>query len=77
MKSRKKNTETTLLEAIKMMELSNNDEIFIHTQNKADDTFCSKVDELNSDLLKKNVVLIQGNYGGMEHNYGCYLFILE
>lgn len=63
-------------EAIKTLELTPEDRVFIHYYGKADDeTYL--IQDLDKDILKKKIKLIQGNWGGVTYGYGCYRFILH
>lgn len=77
MRRKKEEEKTTLSEAIKMVGLNDDDKIFIHVHNKIGDTCCTEVKNIDKKTLKKPVRLIQGHYGGKEHKYNSYLFILE
>ena len=66
-----------LKDAIKEIGLQDDDTVFIHIYGKVNIDRKFTVGELDSMLLKKKVRLIQGNFGGMEHDYKCYRFILN
>lgn len=62
-------------EAIKELEISPEDTIFIRQYNKVGEDIYI-VQDLDKSILNKKIKLIQGNYGGKEYGYCCYRFIL-
>lgn len=73
----KKEKSQKLKQVLKEMGLSDDDMIFIHQINKANNTDPIKVSDIPSALLKKDVYLIQPNHGGQKYGYKLFNFILS
>lgn len=66
--------------AIKELNLSSDDVVFIHkysTSMKEDKKYTVEELLLDTELLKKKIMLVNKNYGGVEYNYSAWLFIIK
>lgn len=67
----------TLRKMIEYMKLDDNEEIIIHTYSKQTTTEPICVKDVEETLLKKKIIVVQPKHGGKEHNYNCFMFVVE
>ena len=64
-----------LTKIIEQLKLLPEDKIFIR-QYRKDGEEEIRIQDLDDRILKRKVKYVQHHYGGKQHNYNCYRFIL-
>lgn len=75
MKAKKKETNK-LKDVLQELSFAEDETFFLYAHKDGGDIETT-IKQIDKKFLNKNVLVIQSNYGGQEHNYSCFRFVLE
>jgi len=72
-----KDKKPSLKEMLAFMEMQEDDEILIHTCSRQETIGPVAVKDIDSNLLKRKIRVVQPKHGGKDYNYSLYMYFVE